>query len=69
MEKCPKCNDEGGFYVNLIASYTQFYDFAGIPTDATAPMTIRGGQVAYCENCHKRLGRFVYGADGYASIK
>jgi hypothetical protein len=44
------------FYLRLVATYQQYYDLSGEPTSATEPMTIRGGQMAYCADCGRRLG-------------
>jgi len=43
-------------YVKLVATYQQYYDYTGQATGATNPNIIRGGQMAYCAECNRRLG-------------
>jgi hypothetical protein len=54
MKQCTCGGTE--IYVKLVATYQQFYDLSGQPTAATEPMTIRGGTMAYCADCGRRLG-------------
>ena len=56
MTNCPHCGSGSGYYVYLVATYSQWYDFDGNPTSASEPQTIRGGGIAYCEGCDRRLG-------------
>jgi hypothetical protein len=43
-------------YVKLVATFQQYYDLSGEPTSATDPNIIRGGTMAYCADCNRRLG-------------
>jgi hypothetical protein len=54
MKQCTCGGTE--IYVKLVATYQQYYDRSGLATAATEPVTIRGGQMAYCADCNRRLG-------------
>jgi hypothetical protein len=54
-EPCPDCDPDNGYYVNYVGTYSQYYDFDNKPVDATPFNIFRGGKVAYCANCDRRL--------------
>jgi hypothetical protein len=59
---CAHTEDGHGFYVKRVERYRQYYDANGNATgtdDGRAYRLPSGGNIAYCENCGKRLGRII----------
>jgi hypothetical protein len=62
MESCPHCNYMGGYYVKekVSGSIYYYYNFDGSQADNSSMydhLIHKGGKVAYCKNCDKRLFR------------
>jgi hypothetical protein len=57
--KCNHQKDGHGFYTKIIESYRQYYapDGTATGTDDGLGGSSRGGTIAYCDNCERRLGR------------
>jgi len=57
MNHCPHRN---GFYLKMVRSYLQFYDWNGraVAAEDTRSAVGRGGTIAYCEDCNAALGRY-----------
>jgi hypothetical protein len=51
----------------MLVSYSQYYTSEGTPTRKTEPIIRTGGEIAYCANCNKRLGKFIYDCAGKAT--
>jgi hypothetical protein len=62
-----QCNHTHGFYVKRTDSYLQFYTADG-EADGTMDVSQRGGEVAYCAVCGKRLGKIVVSLSGKVTV-
>lgn len=59
MDRIPKCKhrDDGhGFYVKVIRAVEIIFDENG-ENGLGVEEHVRGGEIAYCENCNARIGR------------
>jgi hypothetical protein len=57
INKCPHCDSEEGYYTKTIVSRTDFFNFSNVPEGAGYNF-IRGGNIAYCLNCNRVIGKF-----------
>ena len=56
IDKCPHCGSTDGWYINEVLRHSRQFSFDGVPLGATELVFVRGGSVAYCAYCHRRLG-------------
>ncbi len=61
MKQCPHCGDDGGFFVRYICRLKKFYGFDGHNEHSDDPEVVRGGSVAFCAACARRVGRVEAG--------
>jgi hypothetical protein len=62
-QPCGHLADGHGFYTRRVESFRQYYSASGEASgtdDGVNNRPPRGGNIAYCENCNKRLGRLGY---------
>lgn len=60
LRQCPHCGGAGGFVIRYMARCRTWYEFDGY-AEHTEQRITRGGGVAYCTDCDKRIGRVFFG--------
>ena len=60
MIMCKHTKDGHGYYVKIVEAYRMYYNPDGTPSgtdDGVNSSGGRGGTIAYCENCDRRIGK------------